>query len=124
MGYSIGTGIAAHLAAERPVKALVLKAPYESLEKFVAANYAFLPSFILRYPLRTDRYLEDVRCPVTIFHGVEDQLFSISESQRLKNRFGETIRLIPLPNAGHNNLANHPVFRSELGSVLNGTDER
>ncbi|MDP1727636.1 MAG: alpha/beta fold hydrolase [Bacteroidota bacterium] len=63
IGYSIGTGLAAQLASETNPKILVLKAPYYNLPDLVHNLFSkLIPSFIIRYKLRTNEYITKVKC--------------------------------------------------------------
>src|SRR4029078_12142443 len=74
LGYSIGTGPAAHLAATNHPKLLILQAPYYSLADMMRHYYPIIPTFILKYQLRTNEYLKDCKMPVVIFHGDRDEV--------------------------------------------------
>ncbi|RYZ98535.1 MAG: alpha/beta fold hydrolase, partial [Sphingobacteriaceae bacterium] len=57
IGYSIGTGPAAWLAAHQHPKQLVLMAPYYSLTDLIRNKYPFLPAFMAKYKLKTHEYV-------------------------------------------------------------------
>lgn len=134
VGYSLGAALAAHLAcvtAETPPARLVLMAPFYSVRDLARRLVPFVPIRLLRYPLRTDRALAECRheLPVTIFHGAEDGTVPPSEGRRLaelaaEGPTGGPVRFVPLPGAGHQDVAEHPVFRREVRELLAGTDGR
>jgi len=91
-GRSLGTGVAAQLAArvaERnddarpptPIAALILESPFTSIASFAAGYGA--PAFIVRNPFRTDRVLPDLACPVLILHAREDEVVPIAHARTL-----------------------------------------
>src|SRR2546430_3996573 len=50
MGRSLGSGIAVHLAAHRPLRAVILVSPYDSIVEVAKRRYPFLPvSLMLRH---------------------------------------------------------------------------
>jgi len=59
LGYSIGTGPAARIAADNNPSLLILQAPYYSLTDLVSRIYPFVPTFILKYKFPTYRFLEE-----------------------------------------------------------------
>ncbi|HZH38384.1 MAG TPA: alpha/beta fold hydrolase [Flavisolibacter sp.] len=69
LGYSIGTGPAAHLAATNHPGLLILQAPYYSLTDMMRHTYPIIPTFLLKYKFRTNEYLKNCKMPVVIFHG-------------------------------------------------------
>src|SRR6185312_9707597 len=70
-GFSLGTGVAVRLAAERPARALILEAPFTSIDA-VASDHA--PMFASSASIITDRFasgewIARVHMPVLIVHG-------------------------------------------------------
>ncbi|RYD95452.1 MAG: alpha/beta fold hydrolase, partial [Sphingobacteriales bacterium] len=63
LGYSVGTGPAAHLAATNNPKLLILQAPYYSLTDMMRHTYPLIPTFLLKYTFNTGAYLKDCRMP-------------------------------------------------------------
>lgn len=116
-GYSIGTGPATQLAAIRPVKALVLQAPYYSLSQLCDEILPILPDFIKRYRFETYKYITKVKAPVYLFHGTNDQLITFHHSEQLK-KICPKCHLIPIEGALHNALNANPVFLDSLQKVL------
>lgn len=81
-GRSLGGGVAAQLAAKRPVAGLILESSFSSAASFAAGYGA--PSFMVRSPFRTDRVLRDSKIPVIILHSVDDEIVRFSHAQSLK----------------------------------------
>jgi hypothetical protein len=120
IGYSLGSALAARLACTRaePPGRLVLLAPFYSARDLARRAMPFVPTFLMRYPLRTDLVLRDCRLPVTIFHGRADRTVPFDQGRRLADSLGERARLVELPEAGHSNIAADPVFRREMTALL------
>ncbi len=118
-GRSLGTGIAARIASWNQPKMLILDSPYFSFRHNVRRFLFFLPlRWLLRYDMRTDEYLREVRCPVHIVHGTRDRLIPFAQSQKLKDLFPELIELHPIAGAGHNNLPQFAPFFETLYDIL------
>ncbi|MFB6305666.1 MAG: alpha/beta hydrolase, partial [Flavobacteriales bacterium] len=84
-GVSLGTGIASYISSINSPKMLILETPYYSLMDLAEHYYPFLPhSLILNYPLRTAKYLKNVKCPLYIFHGDQDKIVYYKSSLKLK----------------------------------------
>jgi alpha-beta hydrolase superfamily lysophospholipase len=102
-GRSLGTGLAALLAAEVQPELTVLVSPYFSMQALAAEHYPWVPGALLRYPLRTDLALPRIQGPVWMVHGARDTLIPLSHAQRLLAA-SPRAKLQVLPEAGHNNL--------------------
>jgi hypothetical protein len=118
-GRSIGTGLAAQLAAEAQPELTVLVSPYQSLAALAAEHYRWVPGFVLRYPLRTDEALARVRTPVLLVHGARDELIGEHHSAALRAR-APNATLLNVPDAGHNDLQMSRTYLEGLGAALRG----
>src|SRR5690349_18810954 len=77
-GRSMGSGFASKLASENNPRYLILDAPYYSFRKVVERFLPILPvRFVLRFHLRTDRWIKYVRCHTYILHGTRDMLIPL-----------------------------------------------
>jgi pimeloyl-ACP methyl ester carboxylesterase len=117
LGYSIGTGLAAHLASENNPRLLILQAPYYNLTEIMRERFPLIPKFILEYKFATNEYLKNCKMPIVIFHGDEDEVIKHSSSLRLKSDFSQ-INLISLPGQGHNGISDNDMYRAELKKLL------
>ncbi len=119
-GRSLGSGIAARIASWNDPRMLILDSPYFSFLYHIR-RYAFiLPlRWILRYQLRTDRFLRNISCPVFIIHGDHDRLIPYRQSVMLKKLAPERITLIPVEGAHHNNLPEFADYHEHLYDILN-----
>jgi|SRR5688572_24922883 len=118
-GRSLGTGIASQLASVRDCKAVLLEAPYYSLASLAATKAPIYPVIqMMRYEFPTWKYLQEVTAPVIIFHGTNDELIPISQSKRLKPFLKKNDELIPVENAGHNNVMYYESYAKKLDSIL------
>lgn len=116
-GRSLGTGLAAVLAAEVQPELTVLVSPYASMVALAAEHYPFVPSALLRYPLRTDEALARVRGPVLLLHGTQDTLIGPQHAQRL-HALRPGTRLTLVEGAGHNDLQRFPAYRDALRAAM------
>ena len=113
-GYSIGTGMASYLAAKNSPQQLFLIAPYESIIAMKNRIFPFIPDFLIKFPLNNKKHLAQVNCPVTIFHGTEDEVIPYQASVNLKQLFPKKVELITLDNTGHR----RSIFHSEIRTAL------
>ncbi|MGO4290716.1 alpha/beta hydrolase [Chitinophaga sp. RAB17] len=119
LGYSVGTGTAAKLAAVNHPQRLILQAPYYSMTDMANHQYPFLPSFILKYPFPTYKYVQATTAPITIFHGDQDEvIYYESSAVKLKACLKPADTLITLPGQGHNGMTENPDYKAALGRIL------
>ena len=116
-GRSLGTGLAAVLAAEIQPDLTVLVSPYASIEGLAREHYPWLPPQAIRYPLRTDRALPGLRGPLLLVHGDRDELIPFSESVKLQALMPQA-RLVRIPGGGHNDLQQFDDYRQAMAAAL------
>ncbi len=130
-GMSLGTGVAAQVAARISANeqtgpaALILDSPFTSIASF-AARYIVPPS-IVKHPFHTDRVLGALSCPILILHGTHDTIIPIQHGRALSNLNPQTT-FVEI-NAGHLDLDRVPgaywgPIREFLGKsgVIGGAD--
>ncbi len=118
-GRSLGSGIAAWIAAHNRPRMLILDCPYYSFRYQVGRFGWWLPlRFLLRYQMPTYRYVQQMDCPVAILHGTRDRLIDFYQSEMLQQLRADLIRLIPIEGAGHNNLPEFSAYHEHLYELL------
>lgn len=118
LGYSIGTGLAAHLASNNHPKLLILQAPYYNLTDIMRRTYPIIPTFILKYKFQTNEYLKNCKMPVVIFHGDRDEVVYYGSSLKLKEELKTADTLITLTGQGHNGMTYNQEYIAALKSIL------
>jgi uncharacterized protein len=104
-GESLGTNVATRMAAEKASSGLILEAPYTSVLEIAVTDYPFLPVRLLlsdRY--ETDKVIPQVRVPVLILHGKQDDVIPVAMAHRLIKLANEPKRLVILPEGEHSDL--------------------
>lgn len=118
-GRSIGSGFAAKIASDNRPRYLIMDAPYYSFTKVVRRFLPILPlSLVLRYHLRTDKWIRHVNCHTYILHGTRDWLIPIRHSEKLQEINPSKITLIRIEGGGHNNLPSYPEYHNFLRDIL------
>ncbi len=119
-GRSIGSGIAARLASWNNPKMLIMDSPYYSFLHHIKMYGFWMPvNWLLKYPIRTDRFVKMISCPIFIIHGRKDRLIPYFNSQKLQKAAPERVTLVPLDGAHHNNLPSFPEYHEYLYDILN-----
>lgn len=104
-GRSLGSGFAARLAAKNNPRMLILTSPLYSLLRTIHRYLPFMPAKpFLRYNIPTFQYLKNVRCPIKIIHGSDDQLVPIKTAIDLSEINPKLTRLYVILGAGHINI--------------------
>lgn len=118
-GRSLGSGFAAKLAADNKPRYLILDAPYFSFRKTIERFLPILPvKYILRYHLRSDKWIPKVNCHTYILHGTKDWLIPISQSEQLQALNPRKITLIRIVGGRHNNLPTFPEYHNFIRDIL------
>ena len=118
-GKSLGSGIAAQLAAKRDCRQLILETPYydfPSVLSFYAPIYPFQK--LLHYQFPTHTFLEKVTAPVLVLHGTADGVVRYSNSIRLAKYFKNGDQLVTIENGNHNNLFDFAVAKAAIQKIL------
>jgi uncharacterized protein len=118
-GRSLGSGLAAALAVQIKPDLTMLVSPYSSVAAIAREHFPWVPSAIVRYPMRTDLNLPQIRTPVVLVHGDRDDLIPISHSEALKV-LAPHVKLIVVPGGGHNDLQKFDSYLEPVSALLRG----
>jgi hypothetical protein len=118
-GRSLGSGFAAKLASLNNPRMLVLESPFYSLTSVAKRFVPFMPmSLIMRFPIRTYKYLQYVNCPIKILHGTNDKIIPFSSDVKLSKIKPENTRLYPVIGARHNNMHTFEEYHRMMEEIL------
>jgi uncharacterized protein len=117
LGRSLGTGLAAQLAAEVQPEQTVLVSPFFSMQALAREHYPWVPGAVLRYPLRTDLALPQLRGDVLLIHGTRDTLIPAHHSQQLHALLPRA-ELLLVQGAGHNDLQRFGAYAERVTQML------
>ncbi|MGB3021542.1 MAG: alpha/beta hydrolase, partial [Methyloceanibacter sp.] len=100
------------LALQRPVKALVLEAPFTSAVDVGNQVWWFLPlRLIMTDQYRTIDRIASVKVPLLIVHGARDDLIPVSHARQVYAAANEPKTLSILRMGGHNDLFDHGAWQ-------------
>lgn len=117
-GKSLGTGLASYTAAHQPCQQLILETPYYSFSS-VASQWAFMyPKALVKFNIPAYQFIQQVKCPITIFHGTSDRTIFYSNAQKLKPLLKHADEFITIKGGGHNNLVDYDLYKKKLEILL------
>jgi fermentation-respiration switch protein FrsA (DUF1100 family) len=106
-GFSLGTGPAVALAANRRIGKLILEAPYTSIVDLAAAAFPVAPvRWFMRDTFHSDRWIVNVTAPVLIMHGERDRTIPIRFGERLYQLARNPKQMVRFPEGSHDDLDN------------------
>jgi pimeloyl-ACP methyl ester carboxylesterase len=120
VGFSIGSAVAAELAARRDVRGLILVTPFDSLARLAGDHYPWLPArFLLRHRLEPAVALRAGNIPVAIIAAEHHSIVPAPRTAALRAAAGD--RLVfdrTLAGTGHNDLYDDHAFAAAMQEAL------
>ena len=118
-GRSLGATFATKVAAANNPKHVVLEAPFYNLKRATQFYFALSPTFLVKYPFRTDKMIGKITAPVTFFHGDKDVTTSFTHSKELFKLVKSTEKeFVPIPSATHHNVKEFEVYQDKMKALL------
>lgn len=123
VGRSLGSGVAAHVAARRPVARLALVTPFDSLAAVAQAHYPWVPiRLLMREDLDSSAALRERRAmPVLVLRARADRIVPPANSERLLQALPHA-RDVVIDGVDHDSIPDAPAFAMELKRFLAGAD--
>lgn len=101
-GESLGSGVAIQMATEHDVAAVVLEAPYTSIERRASELYPWLPvPWLIKDKFYSIRKIDSINAPLLIFHNDGDQVVPQRHGRALFEKAKEPKKAYWLPGSGH-----------------------
>jgi len=83
-GTSLGSGVAAQLAAERQPSLLIMDAPFNSVLDMGRKQMPWLPvSLLMKDKFESDKALDGMDVPLIWIHGTADRIIPLSQGRKL-----------------------------------------
>jgi pimeloyl-ACP methyl ester carboxylesterase len=118
-GRSLGSGVAAALAAQRPLAGLVLVTPYDSLAAVAKRYYWYLPvDLLLKHRFDSVALAPALKQPLLCLIAGRDEVIPPVHGERLFEAWGGPKRKVLLQEAGHNSIDAHPMFWAPIREFL------
>lgn len=115
VGFSIGSGVAAFLAARRPLDGVILVSPFDSLTQVAAFHYPWLPVRLLfRHPMEAAADMRSVQAPVAVVSGDRDSVIPAARTQALTRAVPNLLLSRAIAGADHNDIYQDREFHSVM----------
>lgn len=119
VGISLGSGVAAGLARQRPLAGLILVTPFDSLSATARQLYPWLPvRWLLRHDMRSADTLRSVPVPVAIVAAGSDRLVRPERTEALRRALPRLVHDATIPGTSHDGIFMHPDFPREMREAL------
>ena len=119
IGFSIGSGVAAHLASRRPLAGSILVTPFDSLAAVGRSHYWWLPvAPLLRHRMNPADDMQNSHVPTAIIVAGRDTLIPPRRAQALAKQVPNLVYQRTIGEAGHNDIYQHPQFRIAMAEAL------
>lgn len=104
-GESLGTGVTVQLAAEHPVRAMILRSPYTSIAEVAAIQFPYLPArWLVRDRFDSSAKIGLTKAPLFVFHGAADALIPLALGRALFDAASQPKTWLTVEGAGHNDV--------------------
>ena len=121
-GRSLGTHMAAVVAAQRPVSRAVMISPFDSVLNIAKARYPIFPvRALLRHPFVTSQYAPRAKAPALFVLAESDWVVPRKRSEALIELWQAPKQVVVIPNATHNNFDSSE-YRRAVSEFLNGNE--
>ncbi len=120
VGRSLGSSVAAYLAAKREVKALILITPFDSIENIAANQYKYFPvRLLMNHAFPTIDYIKQIKVPVLMLAAERDEIIANENLLNLKQAAGDNVKLVIYSNVGHNTIQEAVEYYPEINEFIN-----
>jgi len=120
VGRSLGTGIAAFLAARRDLHKLVLITPYDSIEAVAKHRYPVYPiATLLKDKFDTLSLVPDISEKTLILIAEYDRVVPVEHAHRLASAFNTAqLEVKTIANTSHNSISQQPIYESLIRDFI------
>jgi hypothetical protein len=119
IGRSLGTGVATYLAQMRPVKALILVSPYDSIISIGKHHYPLLPvNLLLRHRFDSLSRAPLISAPLLVITAADDTIIPLKHSKKLAEKWGGPHSLKIIEGGDHNTIHDNAEYWKTINEFL------
>jgi len=121
MGRSLGSGVAVHLAANRPVRGVILVTPYDSITEIAKRHSPYLPvGMLIRHPFDSMSRVDKIDTPMLCLAAEEDLVIPPNHARKLYDAWRGPKTWREIAHAGHDSISGDPGYWEAIGTFLGG----
>jgi len=118
VGESLGAAVAAQLAVRRPIRALIMEAPFTSTLDVARATYWWLPlNLLMKDKFQTIEIINQIKVPLMIVHGENDAVTSAAQGRQLFAKANEPKTLHLIKDGTHNGIMDETSWHLEKAFI-------
>jgi len=118
IGRSLGSGVASHVAAKRPVMKLALITPFDSMAHTAQVHYPWMPvRWLTRDRYDSVQHLTGYARPVLVVRAGQDRVIPAANTNRLIAALPKP-EVLDLPEAEHGTIHDYPLYGETLAAFL------
>jgi len=119
VGFSLGAGVAAHLAGSRPLAGLILVSPFDTLKALAADHYPWLPvKWLLRHHMSVVTSVQGLTIPTAVIVAERDTIVPPHRSEAVRKSISNLVLDRLIEDAGHNDIYDRSDFRATMTEAL------
>jgi pimeloyl-ACP methyl ester carboxylesterase len=120
IGFSIGSGIAAHLSRQRKLDGVILVTPFDSLKAVAQSLYPWIPiGPFFSHEVDAAAALDGSTVPVAIVAAERDEIVPSERTDALRKRVEHLVFDATIRQAGHNDIYARSDFQAAMHQALN-----
>ncbi len=122
-GFSIGSGVAVHLARERKLDGLVLVTPFDSLAELAQVHFPWVPAArLLKNPMRNGDLLKGLDIPTAIIAAEHDEIIPRERSSMMRGAAKRMVYSRTIKGVGHNDIYESQDFANAMREALSAVE--
>ena len=123
LGRSLGTYVAAAVAAARKVRAAILATPFDSAAALGEEHYRVPLGWLVQSRYNPALIAPLVSAPALFLLAEKDEVTPVKHGIALASRWGGIVKTVLLPGLGHRGLEDRAEFWDSIGSFLAALDQ-
>ncbi|MGE3476240.1 MAG: alpha/beta hydrolase [Rhodospirillaceae bacterium] len=118
-GFSIGSGVAVHLARERKLDGMILVTPFDSLAELAKVHFSWVPAAaLLKNPMRNAELLKGLDVPTALIAAEHDEIIPRERSSMMRGAAKRMVYSRTIAGVGHNDIYESRDFANAMREAL------